>query len=798
VTQHPCWQLDPWRVIEPELHLDMLAQMESAFALSNGHLGLRGTLDEGEPHGLPGTYLNGVYESHPLPYAEAGYGFPEDGQTVVNVTNGKLIRLLVDDEPFDVRYGTLLSHRRVLDLRAGTLTREAEWCSPAGRTVRLKTVRLVSLVHRAVAAIAWEVQAVGAPARIALQSELVTNEALPEPADADPRLPAPIEAPLRAEFSAVHGDRVTLVHRTGASRLRVGASMDHSVEGPDGTRCSAEAEDDLGRVTVTTDLEEGSRLRLVKFMAYGWSGGRSLPAVRDQVEAALAEARHSGWEGLVQSQRQALDEFWDGADVELDGDLEVQQAVRFGLFHSLQAGARVEGRAIPAKGLTGSGYDGHAFWDTETFVLPLLTYTRPAAAGAALRWRYDTLPAACARARALGLRGAALPWRTIAGQECSAYWPAGTAAFHVAADVADAVVRYVNASGDEKFEAGPGLALLVETARLWGSLGHHEPQEGFRIDGVTGPDEYSAIADNNVYTNLMAQRNLRAAAATAERHEDAADGLGVTPEEVASWRDAADHMVVPYDEALGVHQQADGFTRHAEWNFETTGPDHYPLLLHFPYFDLYRRQVVKQPDLMLALHLCGDAFTQEEKTRNFDYYERRTVRDSSLAACTHAVVAAEVGLTELAYDYLGEAALVDLHDLHENSRAGLHIASLAGTWIAVVGGLGGMRDHGGRLSFSPRLPQDLTRLAFRMCFRGRRLGVEVTHEQVEYRITSGSPLELGHYGERFKVSSSEPVTRTIPDPPARDRPPPPKGREPRAREGQAAELDRGQRGATSA
>jgi alpha,alpha-trehalose phosphorylase len=255
---------------------------------------------------------------------------------------------------------------------------------------------------------------------------------------------------------------------------------------------------------------------------------------------------------------------------------------------------------------------------------------------------------------------------------------------------------------------------------------------------------------------------------------------------------------VPYDEALGVHQQADGFTRHAEWNFETTGPDHYPLLLHFPYFDLYRRQVVKQPDLVLALHLCGDAFTQEEKTRNFDYYERRTVRDSSLAACTHAVVAAEVGLTELAYDYLGEAALVDLHDLHENSRAGLHIASLAGTWIAVVAGLGGMRDHGGRLSFSPRLPQDLTRLAFRMCFRGRRVGVEVTHEQVEYRITSGSPLELDHYGERFEVSSSEPVTRTIPDPPARDRPPQPKGREPRAREGLAAESQQQQRDVTSA
>jgi alpha,alpha-trehalose phosphorylase len=785
VIRHPCSELHPWEIRESDFHLEVLAQMESVFALSNGHIGLRGTLDEGEPHGLPGTYLNGVYESRPLPYAEAGYGFPEAGQTVVNVTNGKLIRLLVDDEPFDLRYGELLSHRRVLDMRAGTLTREAEWRSPAGQGVRLRSVRLVSLMQRSVAAISWEVEPLGESGRVVVQSELVANETLPMPAEVDPRAAAALEAPLVSEYSGSHGERVTLVHHTRVSGLRVGAAMDHIVEGPERTTIATEVEDDLGRVTVATDLPEGSTLRLVKFLAYGWSGQRSLPAVRDQVEGALTEARHTGWDGLVTAQREALDEFWDRADVELDGDLEVQQAVRFGLFHSLQAGARGERRAIPAKGLTGPGYDGHAFWDTETFVLPLLIYSVPEAAAAALLWRHSILPLARERAHTLHLEGAAFPWRTIAGQECSAYWPAGTAAFHVSADVADATIRYLQVTGDERFEREVALELLVETARLWVSLGHHDPHDGFRIDGVTGPDEYSAVADNNIFTNLMAQRNLRGAVELAERHSDRAEGLGVSVHEIASWRAAADGMTIPYDDALEVHSQSEGFTRHQEWDFEATRPDQYPLLLHFPYFELYRTQVVKQPDLVLAMHLRGDAFTPDEKARNLDYYERRTVRDSSLSACTEAVVAAEVGHTELAYDYLAEAAMMDLADLEHNTRDGVHIASLAGAWIAVVAGLGGMRDHDGRLTFGPRLPRDLNRLEFRLSYRGRCVVVEVDGDSASYTLLSGEPLELVHHGESFTVSADKPVTLPVPDAPERERPQQPPGREPRVREGEA-------------
>ena len=781
MIQHPAFAVEPWALRETELSLDVLAQSGSLFALGNGHIGLRANLDEGEPSGLPGTYLNGFYEARPLPYGEVGYGNPEAGEELVNVTNGKIIRLLVDDEPFDVRFGELHSHVRTLDFRAGVLRRQAEWTSPTGRQVRLTSTRLVSFVQRAVAAVLYEVEALDSAIRVVVQSELVANEPMSAGPD-DPRMGTSVVSPLRSEQYFGRDAGVVLVHSTEASGLRMAAGMDHIIEGPPGTETgAAESSEDLGRVTITADLEPGQQLRVVKFLAYGWSSQRSTVALRAQVDAALVEARHTKWEGLLAGQREYLDDFWGRADVELDGDPELQQAVRFALFHTLQAGARGERRAIAAKGLTGPGYDGHTFWDTETFVLPVLTYTVPDAAREALYWRHATLGLARERAKLLGLAGAAFPWRTITGHECSSYWPAGTAAFHVNADIAYSVSRYQAAAEDDTFEREAGLELLVETARLWRALGHYDSAGRFRIDGVTGPDEYSAIADNNVYTNLMAQHNLRSAAETVERHPDRAAQLGVDVLEAVAWRAAAEAILVPYDEKLGVHPQAEGFTEHQTWDFAHTGPEHYPLLLHFPYFDLYRKQVVKQADLVLALHLRGDAFTDAAKARDFDYYEALTVRDSSLSACTQAVIAAEVGHLELAYDYFGDAALIDLDNLEHNTRDGVHIASLAGAWMVAVAGFGGMRDHGGALAFAPRLPDQLSRLTFGLCFRGRRLKVEVEPQQARYSLLEGAQLAITHHGATVDLTAGQPVVRVIPAPVVRTAPRQPPGRAPARR-----------------
>ncbi|MFF7945963.1 glycoside hydrolase family 65 protein [Streptomyces griseorubiginosus] len=770
---HRSYTVEPWAVRETSLNLDVLAQSESVFALSNGHVGWRGNLDEGEPHGLPGSYLNGVHELHPLPYAEAGYGYPESGQTVIDVTNGKILRLLVDDEPFDLRYGRLVNHERTLDLRRGVLERTCEWISPAGSRIRVRSTRLVSLTQRAIAAVAYEVEPVDSRTRVVIQSELVTNESLPSP-NGDPRAAKALKSPLEHEEGFADGTRLRLVHRTRQSGLRVAVAADHVIDGPGRTTTSSEEMVDLARLTVTSVLEPGQRLRVEKLVAHGWSGVRSRPAMSDQVDAALAAAAHSGWDGLLDEQRGYLDDFWGRADVEVDGDEEIQQAVRFALFHVLQAGARAEQRAIPAKGLTGSGYDGHAFWDTETFVLPLLTYTEPRAVAEALRWRQHTLPAARERAAQLGLRGAAFPWRTIDGSEGSAYWPAGTAAFHVNAAVADAVVRYTEATGDLDFERDTGVELLVETARLWRSLGHHDHRGVFHIDGVTGPDEYSAVADDNTYTNLMARANLLAAAEACARHPRRAAELGVDDEESAAWRDAAEAVHIPYNDELGVHEQHAGFTRHQPWDFAGTSADQYPLMLHFPYFDLYRKQVVKQADLVLAMYLCSSWFEEfhdeEQIARNFAYYEPLTVRDSSLSACVQAVVAARAGHLSLAYAYTAEAALMDLADLENNTRDGLHIASLAGTWTALVAGFGGLRRDGASLRFAPRLPERFSRLAFNLRLLDRCLRVEIGPDKATYTLVSGAPLTISHHGTSLTLNGDDPVVRPVPAP--RDRPTP--------------------------
>jgi alpha,alpha-trehalose phosphorylase len=774
---------EPWAVREVGLDLKLMGQTESIFALSNGHIGWRANLDEGEPHVLQGSYLNGVYEEIPLPYAETAYGYPEAGQAIVNVTDGKIIRLLVDDEPFDIRYGKVHSHERVLDLKSGVLRRTVEWESPIHRVIRLRSTRMVSLVHRALAAVLYEVEPVDGPADFVLQSELVANEPVGNIGDKDPRAAAIIEPHLEPRFSGHEGNRAILIHSTKKSSLTVAAGMDHLVKGPRASQVTSESGADHARVTVMARLAPGQRLSLVKFVAFGWSSQRSAPALRSQIEGALTAALHHGWQGLAAAQRRYLSEFWARADVELKGDPEIQQAIRFAMFHVLQAAARAEQRAIPAKGLTGPGYAGHTFWDTETFVLPLLTYTAPAAAADILRWRFQILDMARKRARDLGFQGAAFPWRTIHGEECSGYWPASTAAFHINADIADGVLRYISATNDVRFEKEVGVELLVETARLWISLGHHDRGGQFRIDGVTGPDEYSAIADNNIYTNLMAQRNLLAAAEAVGRHRDVADRLKVRPSELNAWRKAAERMFIPYDDALDVHQQAGGFTEHEVWDFNHTKADQYPLFLHFPYFDLYRKQVVKQADLVLAMHLRGDAFTADQKARNFAYYEGITVRDSSLSSCTQSIIAAEVGHLQLAHDYLAEAALMDLNDLEHNVRDGVHMGSLAGAWLAVVAGLGAMRHHGDWLGFAPRLPPKIQRLTFRLTFLDRLLKVSVTHNRVTYTMARGKPLTFEHYGEKLRLTSQRSVVRPIPKMRVLKEPTQPPGRAP-ARRGQ--------------
>ncbi|MFN8631299.1 MAG: glycosyl hydrolase family 65 protein, partial [Chloroflexota bacterium] len=384
-----------------------------------------------------------------------------------------------------------------------------------------------------------------------------------------------------------------------------------------------------------------------------------------------------------------------------------------------------------------------------------------------LQFRIWTLPQARARATEMAERGALFPWRTINGHEASAYYPAGTAQYHINADIALGLVRYVGATGDRSILLDGGAELMFETARLWMSLGATIEARGgaFCINGVTGPDEYTALVDNNTYTNLMAQAHLRHAARMSDdlaAQEPAAFAriaatLGLQPEEVAAWRSAADRMRVPRDPALGIHAQDDSFLGLERWDFASTPPDHYPLLLHYHPLVIYRHQVLKQPDVVLAQVLLAHEFTSAEKRRNFAYYDPLTTGDSSLAPCIQSVAAAELGYADSAYDYFMRTARMDLDDINGNVEHGVHIAAMAGSWVSLVYGFAGLRDDDGILSFAPRVPASWRRLAFRIGAAATCLRVEVTPTSAVYEVESGPAITMRHFAEEITVHPAQPA-----------------------------------------
>jgi alpha,alpha-trehalose phosphorylase len=769
---------EPWAAgaagFDPRLAREFAGQAETMFALSNGYLGIRGTPEEGRPVRNPGVLLNGFYEFRPITYGELAYGFPRVGQSILNCPDGTIIKLFIDGEPFAPLEADVLSYHRKLEFREGTLEREILWATPGGRRMRLRTLRLVSFEWRHLAAIQYDLVPEEADADLVISSELVHHQPVPHDGS-DPRLALGFVAQvLRPSGTRHEGLRAILSYTTVGSGLILGCGMDHVLETECGTVGDSRCTDDAAAVVFRIQGKRGRPIRIRKYLAYHYSDSRDPAEVRSQVSWTLDRAMQEGFQKIHTRQRDEVAKFWGRADVEVEGPgPRLQQVIRWNLFQLLQATQRAEGHGIGARGLTGRTYEGHYFWDTEVYVLPFLIYTQPRIARNILKFRYDTLDRARARHRELGHRGATFPWRTINGDEASAYYAAGTAQYHINADIAHAIRKYVQVSGDTEFLYRYGAELLVESARFWCNLGFFSPRHGgaFCINGVTGPDEYTAVVDNNLFTNLMARENLRYAADTIEqlrRNQPGAfaalasrTSLGL--EEPAAWREAADRMYVPWDERLRIHPQDDSFLDKERWDFAGTPEDHYPLLLHYHPLNLYRAQVIKQADTVLAMFLLGDQFTPEQKKRNFDYYDPLTTHDSSLSVCIQSIVANELGYAGKALRYFNFAVTMDLSDLGGNMMHGAHIASIGGSWMALVYGFAGLRDHDGEISFHPRLPAEWRRLCFALGIRGNRLRVEVAHDETKYRLIEGDALTIRHSGEAITLTAAVPsVTRATP------------------------------------
>ena len=775
---------DEWRLVEARYTDDHAPAAETAFSLANGFVGIRGTFEEGRPARSPGTFINGFHETWPIVHAEQAHGLARTGQTMVNAPDATIFKLYVDDEPLYLPTARVHPYTRVLDMRAGTLTREFVWATPAGKHVRVRSCRLVSFEHRHIVAMTYEVTLLDHAAPVAISSQVVNRQdtrppdELHEERPADPRLATLLpNRVLQPRVAAVTGGRITLGYQTSASRMTLGVGADHVID----TECpydtAGSVGDDSAEYLITTELLPGVPIQVTKYATYQVSRSIAVSELTDRCGRTLDRTVRDGFRALLLKQRDNLDRFWERADVRVDaGDdpVRVQQAVRWNLFQVAQASWRAEGTGIPAKGLTGQGYEGHYFWDTEIYVLPFLSYTQPRIARNLLRFRHSMLERARQRARDLNQRGALFPWRTINGEEASANFQASTAQYHINADIAYAIMRYVNVRGDVRLLGEIGAEILVETARFWQDLGFYGTDERFHIHGVTGPDEYTTVVNDNAYTNLMARLNLSFAAATvrrlrAERPEDytaLVHDVALRPGEVESWDRAAAAMHVPFDVARRIHPQDDTFLHREVWDLGSTPPENFPLLMHYHPLVIYRYQVIKQADIVLAMFLLGDEFSQDQKRRDYEYYEPLTTGDSSLSACVQSIIAAEIGDQRQATRHFSHALFIDLASITGQSSDGVHIASAAGVWAALVFGFGGVRDHGGRLSFDPRLPREWRRLEYSVRFRDRQIRVDLCHDEERYSLTEGEPVDVVIRGEPRVVSTAAPaVIKRPPSPP---------------------------------
>ncbi|CAN5243267.1 glycosyl hydrolase family 65 protein [soil metagenome] len=780
------YPVDPWRLFEAEFSADALGRAETVFAVGNGYLGLRGNLEEGRDTFAHGTFINGFHETWPIRHAEEAYGFARVGQTIVTVPDAKLIKLYVDDEPLLLTVADLTEYERALDFRSGVLERCLVWRTNSGKRVRVRSHRMVSLPDRHLALLTFEVTVLDHDAPVVISSQLLNRQdgedeyhvrahAMGE----DPRKAAKFEQRvLQPQVSIGKEERLLLGYRCTNSGMTLAVGAHHQIRTDCRYSMITRAEEDSAKVVLRVDAKAGQSILVSKYISYHTSRGVPARELSDRCRRTLDRAVERGADRVLAEQRAWLDDFWARSDVEIHGQPGLAQALRWNIFQLAQASARAESTGVPAKGVTGPGYGGHYFWDTEVYVAPFLTYTSPPIARNLLRFRYQMLGAARRRAGELNQAGALFPWRTINGEEASAYYAAGTAQYHIDADVSYALSQYVAATGDTDFLDREAADILVETARLFADLGFWRANgtDSFHIHGVTGPDEYTTVVNDNLFTNVMARFNLRRAAAVvhemAERDHGAytrlVKRLELQPAEVEEWDRAADAMAIPFDDHLGIHPQDAYFLDREVWDVPRTPHDKQPLLLHYHPLVIYRFQVLKQADVVLALFLQGDQFAPEQKRADFDYYDPITTGDSTLSGCVQSIMASEVGYAELALSYYVPALFVDLADLHQNASDGVHVASTGGSWSAAVFGFGGLRDHGGVLTLDPRLPCSWEALTFRITIHGLRLRVHVASASVQLSIEdvpgdasldgqAGGQVELSVRGTPVVVRPGEPV-----------------------------------------
>ncbi|WP_404288401.1 HAD-IA family hydrolase [Glutamicibacter arilaitensis] len=771
------WNFDPWSITR-EIERDETGAQDTVFSLGNGFLGAR-SAQVGLGEQVGGTFINGLHETWQIRHAESAFGLAETGQTMISAPDFRTLRVFINDEALEVGRTEMVRDDLRLDFREGTLISQTLWRTAEGNRVAVTARTMISFSDRHLALQDLHVRLLDAPAHVLVQSSVIGYRSEPEVSSPaaldsgkDPRKSdESSDNPLHPAGHVEEGPRLGLSYTVAGSNMSVSAVVEHRVNTTGGASAQIQTErsakPDRADEVSSANLEAGQGLRVAKFAAYHSSRRHPAKEMLQRSSRALNHLVPRGIDEHFRAQRAFMKSYWQRSDVVVDSDdPSLQRKIRWNLFQLAQASARADGMGISAKGVSGNGYSGHYFWDTEIYVLPFLTYTNQQWARNTLRARISMIPAAIRRARIMNEEGLLFPWRTINGEEASAYYPAGTAQYHINADVVYSLNRYLDAACDDEFLEAGAAEILVGTARMWASLGFwrsSEEQRSFHIHGVTGPDEYTAVVNDNTYTNVMARFNLRRsaqlirelAARRPQFYAELAQRLELESSEISKWQLAADRIHIPYSEAVGIHPQDEQFLNREVWDLEASGADKRPLLLHYHPLVIYRFQVIKQADTVLALWLRSSDFTPEQKLADFNYYDPLTTGDSTLSATVQSILAAEVGYQDLAFDYFDHALNVDLENLHGNTADGVHVASAGGVWAALVNGFAGLRDDDRRLQFDPRLPESFRSMRFQLAYNGSVIKVRLDASGIEFSLTGQGPQSVWVRGEEIVLQAGQ-------------------------------------------
>ncbi|MDS9472461.1 glycoside hydrolase family 65 protein [Sporosarcina pasteurii] len=748
-----------WKITKSELDNENLLLNESLLSLGNGYLGVRGNFEEGyqdEFNSIRGTYINAYHDEIEIKYGEKLHAFPDIQQKLLNVIDSQGIQIYLDDERFSLFEGEVIHFERTLHMDSGFAERIVHWKSPTGKEVKLTFKRLVSFKTKELFAIDVEVEPISGVQQVKIISTVngdVTNFVDPS----DPRVAAGNAKRLHILNVSQNEKYSVIKNRTYETKLDVACVTSSTMHAENYGYDSQVTESHIEEIY---EFEATGPVHFTKYNVYTDTlrHGENVIEKGLEIQRKLNETSFST---LLQEQQEYLDNYWRQSDVKIDGDEQLQEGIRFNLYQLLQSVGKDPVSNIAAKGLSGEGYEGHYFWDTEIYMFPVFLMTHPEIAKNLLVHRYSLLDSARKRAKEMGhKKGALFPWRTITGQESSAFFPAGTAQYHISADIAYSYIQYYLVTQDEDFLKEYMAEMLFETARLWNDTGHMQNGE-FRIDSVTGPDEYTCVVNNNYYTNVMAKHNLSWAVKVfhllkekeQNKLNDLMARLSLSEGEVSEWLTAAENMYLPYDEELKINAQDDSFLQKDRWDLENTPEDKFPLLLNYHPLTLYRYQVIKQADTVLAHFLLEDEQDLETIKNSYDYYEELTTHDSSLSCSIYGIMASKLGYDEKAYNYFIETARLDLDNTQGNTKDGLHMANMGGTWLALVYGFAGLRVKETGLYFAPTLPEAWNSLSFNIRYQGRILNVHLERDAVTYTIVEGEELTISHHGQSIHLEN---------------------------------------------